>query len=150
MARMHSRRKGQSGSRKPATKNAPAWLDVSAEECVELVKKLAKEGLSPDSIGRILRDKHGIPSVRNLTGKTVSAILAEEKMLAQYPTDLISLIRKAVNLREHLKFNKRDISNRAKLVHTESKIKRLVKYYRGGKLPQDWKYDAEKAELLVK
>jgi len=150
MARMHSRRKGQSGSHKPPSKNAPAWLGVSSEECIELIKSLAKQGLSPDSIGRILRDKHGIPSVRNLTGKTVTKILEEEKMLAQYPSDLISLIRKAVNLRDHLKFNKRDISNRAKLVHTESKIKRLAKYYRGTKLPKDWKYDAEKSELLVK
>ena len=147
---MHSRRKGQSGSHKPASKNAPAWLDVSAQECVELVKSLAKEGLSSDAIGRILRDKHGIPSVRNLTSKTISKILEEEKMLPKYPTDLISLIRKAVNLRDHLKFNKRDLSNKSKLIHTESKIKRLVKYYRGNKLPQDWKYEAEKAELLVK
>ncbi len=147
---MHSRKKGQSGSRKPAAKTAPPWLEVSAEECVSLIKALAKEGTGPEAIGRTLRDKHGIPSVRNLTGKTVTQILKEEGMLAAYPSDLISLIRRAVGMRKHIKTNNRDVSNKSKLHHVEGKIKRLVKYYRGKKLPKDWKYEPEQAELLVK
>ena len=52
-------------------------------------------------------------------------------------------------MRGHLKTNNRDISNKSKS-YTLSKIKRLVKYYRGKKLSKDWKYEPEKAELLVK
>ena len=150
MAKMHSRKHGRSGSEKPASKNPPPWLDVSAEECVELILKLAKEGMQPEDIGRILRDKHGIPSVRSLCGKTVTQVLAQEKALGEYPSDLLNLIRKAIGMRGHLKTNNRDISNKSKLIHVESKIKRLVKYYRGKKLSKDWKYEPEKAELLVK
>lgn len=147
---MHSRKKGQSGSRKPASKNAPPWLEVSAEECVGLIKALAKGGSAPEAIGRSLRDNNGIPSVRNLTGRTVTQILAAENALPEYPSDLIALIRRAVGVRKHIKSNNRDVSNKTKLVHIESKIKRLVKYYRGKKLPKTWKYEPEKAELLVK
>ena len=55
-----------------------------------------------------------------------------------------------MGVRKHLKENKRDKSNAIKLSHVESKIKRLVVYYRGKKLPKDWKYEPEKAALLVK
>ena len=54
-------------------------------------------------------------------------------------------------MREHLRTNRSDRHNRTKLIHVESKIGRLVKYYtRNGRLPADWKYDPETAQLLVK
>ena len=54
-------------------------------------------------------------------------------------------------MREHLRTNRSDKHNRTKLIHVESKIARLAKYYtREGVLPADWKYDPETAALLVK
>ncbi|MBI5176870.1 30S ribosomal protein S15 [Candidatus Micrarchaeota archaeon] len=149
MARMHSRKRGSAGSSKPQAKNAPSWVESSKEEVTEKIIELARQGTDPAQIGRTLRDKHGIPSTRGVTGRKISQILEKNKLL-QYPSDLIHLIRKAVGLRKHLKNNKQDHINKAMLDRTESKVKRLVKYYRRRKLPADWKYDPESAALLVK
>jgi len=62
----------------------------------------------------------------------------------------MDLIKRAVGLHKHLKTNGTDIHNKSILRRTESKVKRLVKYYRGKKLPANWKYDPEQAALLVK
>jgi len=150
MARMHSRKRGRSASHKPASKTAPAWVQQSKEEVFSLVEKLAKEGKNEAAIGRILRDQYGVPSVKALTGKSISQILADKKLASKYPADLIDLIRTAVAMRKHLKANPRDQSNLTKLAHVESKIRRLVRYYRGKKLPQNWTYVPEEAALLVK
>ncbi len=150
LARMHSRKKGKSGSRRPASKTAPSWAQADKQEVSELVLKMAREGFDEAAIGRMLRDGHGVPSVRNLTGKTVTQILEENALLKGFPRDLLDLIRKAVRVRKHLRAGKQDKYNATMLRRTESKIKRLVKYYRGKKLPADWKYEPEQAALLVK
>jgi small subunit ribosomal protein S15 len=125
-------------------------VKLSKDEIIALVEKLSKEGKPERVIGLILRDEYGVPSVKAVVGKTVSQILAEKKLSPKYPSDLIDLIRRAVGVRKHLKANTRDTSNKIKLVHIESKIKRLVRYYRGNKLPSDWKYNPDEAALLVK
>jgi len=63
---------------------------------------------------------------------------------------LLNLLKKAVKLREHLNKNKKDSTSKHGLELLESKIRRLSKYYvREKKLPADWKYDAERAKLIV-
>ena len=147
---MHSRKRGRSGSKRPMAKTPPSWVQADKKEVTELVLKMSREGADEAAIGRELRDSHGVPSVRNLTGKTVTQVLKENGLLREYPRDLLDLIRKAVRLRRHLRTGKQDKHNTTMLRRTESKIKRLAKYYRGKKLPADWKYDSEKAALLVK
>lgn len=151
MARLHSRKKGKSGSKKPASiKFAKNASKLSAEEVTTLVEKLAKEGKPPELVGQIMRDEHKTPSVKTVTGKTIIQLMAEKNIIQKYPSDLMNLIKRAMGVRTHLKTNKTDVHNRVKLGHIESKIKRLVRYYRGNKLPKDWKYDPEAAALLVK
>ncbi|VVB58256.1 30S ribosomal protein S15 [Candidatus Anstonella stagnisolia] len=151
MARLHSKKKGRSGSKRPTSKVSPAWVEYSAHEVEELIVKFAKEGNNPTQIGLILRDKYGVPSIENLCGKSASKILEASNLLPTYPDDLISLIRRAVKMRNHLKDNKSDKHNRVKLSHVEAKINRLVKYYRdNGRLAPYWKYDPSAAALLVK
>ncbi|MEM4633763.1 MAG: 30S ribosomal protein S15, partial [Candidatus Anstonellaceae archaeon] len=90
-------------------------------------------------------------SVQSLCGKPISDILRKGGVKLEYPEDLLNLIKRAVNMREHLKSNRSDKHNRTKLIHVESKIGRLVKYYtKTGRLPAGWKYDPETAALLVK
>jgi small subunit ribosomal protein S15 len=150
MARLHTRKRGASKSRKPAVKTVPTWVKLSKDEIISLVDKLAREGKTPAAIGQVLRDQYGIPSAKVMTGKRVVKIMEEKGSAPQYPADLMALIRRAVGMHKHLKANKKDTHNTQKLSHVEAKIKRLVKYYRGNKLPADWKYDPAKAELLVK
>ena len=53
-------------------------------------------------------------------------------------------------MRKHLASNKKDLHNRRWLQLTENKIRRLAKYYRGtGRLPQNWQYKPETAEMLI-
>lgn len=103
--------------------------------------KLAKEGRSASSIGETLRDQHGIPLVKPIVGKSISQILEEADLKPTFPEDLGNLIRRAARLRRHLEKSGVDAYNRRSLQMIESKIHRLVKYYRKeGVLPEDYKY----------
>ena len=150
MARMHSRKKGESGSTRPSKKTNPVWIRYKPKEIELLVVKLFKEGKTASQIGVYLRDVYGIPSIKAACKKSVTAILEEKKLLPETPEDLMALIKKSVKLRKHLEENQGDKSSKRGLQLTESKIKRLVKYYKSaGKLPEGWKYDPKKSRLYA-
>lgn len=151
MAKLHSKKHGKSGSKRPTFKVAPDWVEYSAHEVEDLVVKLNKQGHNATTIGRILRDQYGVPLVRTITNKSISDILVESGQKIAYPDDILALIRKAVRMSKHLAANKKDALNTTKLIHIESKIKRLAKYYiEKGRLAHDWKYNRETAALIVK
>ena len=144
------REKGQSHSTRPARARAPVWVRYSPEEIELIIEDLARKGYGPSMIGIILRDQFGIPLVKPILGKKITRVLEEKGLAPQIPEDLFALIRKAVNLRRHLDEHPKDLHAKKGLMDLESKIRRLVKYYkRTGKLPPDWEYDPEKARLLV-
>jgi len=129
----------------------PEWIEYSNEEIEELILKLKKEGHSTSMIGIILRDQYGIPDVKLITGMKITKILEKHNQELEYPEDLMNLIRKAVNIRDHLKENPKDLHTRRGLRIVESKIRRLVSYYRNeGVLPEGWRYEPKQAALLVK
>jgi small subunit ribosomal protein S15 len=129
----------------------PEWVEYSTEEIEELILKLTKEGNSTSKIGIILRDQYGIPDVKLITGQKITKILEKHDQGLEYPEDLMNLIRRAVNIRDHLEENPKDLHTRRGLRIIESKIRRLVKYYtREGVLPEGWRYDPRSAALLVK
>ncbi|HIH11951.1 TPA: 30S ribosomal protein S15 [Candidatus Woesearchaeota archaeon] len=149
MARMHSGAKGKSGSKRPA-KHVPVWAPFKEKEVEKLVLKYVKAGKEPSEIGIILRDSYGINSVKALTGKNVTTILAENKLLPELPEDLLNLIRKMVSIKQHLEKNHHDQSGHRGLILTSSKIRRLVKYYqRMKKLPMNWKLDTERLKMYL-
>ena len=151
MARMYSRRRGKSGSKKVPRNNPPEWQQLRGEELIKKIIELRKEGKSKSEIGFILRDSYGVPSIKLATGKKLGKILEEHGFKEEYPEDFVNLIKKAVNLRKHLERNKKDLHNKRALQLIESKIRRLAKYYiREGKLPKTWKYKPEEAEVLIK
>lgn len=150
MARIHSRKKGKSGSTRPPRLEKPVWVERSGKEVEEDVVKLAKKGYSKSMIGTILRDSHGVPLVKVITGKKVSKILEENDIESALPEDLTNLVKKALNIRNHLEDNHKDLEGRKGLKRTESKIYRLIKYYKKKKvLAPDFKYDPEKIRTLV-
>jgi len=141
--------KGRSHQTRPVTKRPPAWCRYTAEEVEALVIRLAKEGHPPSKIGIILRDQHGIPLTKPITGKSVSQILKERGLAPSLPEDLENLLRKATRLHVHLDKNKADLSNKRALQIIEAKIHKLSRYYkRKGVLPPDWKYEAKAASLI--
>ena len=129
----------------------PEWIAYSNEEIEEFIVKFKREGKTASQIGVILRDQYGIPSVKEVTGEKITTILKRNNEFGDYPEDIMDLIKRAVNIRDHLKENPKDIHGKRGLTIIESRIRRLGKYYvREGQLPEGWRYDPTEAALLIK
>ncbi len=151
MARMHARKRGKSGSKRPKWVGTPEWVPYKPDEIEKLVIDLARQGYMPSQIGLILRDRYGVPLVKKIVGKSITRILKENNLASPLPEDLTSLMRRALNLRKHLEEHKKDLHSKRGLQLIESKIRRLVKYYRRtGKVPADFKYDPEKIVIYLR
>ncbi len=136
--------------RSKALVDKPSWITHTEDEVEQLIEKLAKEGKDSTRIGTTLRDQYGIPSARLVAGKKISKIMRDKKIYPKIPEDLFNLLKHAVRLRGHLEKNKRDAHSKRGLEKAESRVRDLVKYYtKTGSLPADWKYDPERAKLLV-
>ena len=72
---MHSRARGNAGSKKPLNPAKPTWIVYKTKEIEMLIGKLSKEGKSSSEIGLILRDSYGIPNIKQVTGKRLQEIL---------------------------------------------------------------------------
>ncbi|MBI5253245.1 MAG: 30S ribosomal protein S15 [Euryarchaeota archaeon] len=150
MSRMHSGKRGKSGSTRPYRTSPPEWAEYQPQEIENLILKLAKKGENPSMIGTTLRDQYGVPNVKLISKERITKIL-DKKMKREIPEDLMNLIRTAVNLEKHHAANPHDTTAKRGMQLAESKIKRLAKYYvREGRLPAGWAYDLAKAKLLVK
>lgn len=150
MARMHSRKKGKSGSSKVYRNKPATWAQQPTKDIEALVVSLGKAGLSASQIGIQLRDMHGIPDVKLATGKKIGKILAEHNAAQELPDDLIALVKREVTILKHNEKHKHDRVGKRGQQLTESKIQRLAAYYKKtGKLPEDWKFNLEKAKLIV-
>lgn len=150
MSRMHNSKKGQSGSTRPHLEETPDWVPLDENEVEDLIIELAKQGRTASEIGFVLRDQYGVPNVKLLLDKSISDVLEENDLAPEIPEDLLALIEKAVNLNEHLKDHPKNKSNRRGLQLIESKIRRLVDYYKKeGELDEDWEYSMSKAEIIT-
>ena len=146
---MPQKEKGRSHQTRPVTKRPPAWCRYTAEEVEALILKLSKEGYPPSKIGIILRDQHGVPLAKPITGKSVTQVLKERKMYPSLPEDFENLLRKATRLHVHSDKNKADLHNKRALQIVEAKIYKLSRYYkREGVLPADWKYSPKAISLF--
>jgi small subunit ribosomal protein S15 len=155
MARMYARKRGRSGSKRPfsfrLTETVPEWVEMTAEEVEKKVVELYERGVTTSEIGIILRDRYGVPSVVLVTGEKITRILKGKNIAGEIPEDLQNLMRKALRIRKHIEVNKKDIHNKRAMQLTESKIRRLVKYYKREKvLPEEWRYKPEIAEFIMR
>jgi small subunit ribosomal protein S15 len=150
MSRMHSQRKGSSGSKRPLLTENPKWVQQSPGEVMDLVAKMVGDGMSMAMTGLVLRDQYAIPNVRLATGKSVKAICEAKGLKFELPEDLQALMKRAVQMTDHVKKNKKDLHNLRGRKLIESKIRRLVKYYkREGIIPETWNYSLDTAALQV-
>ncbi len=153
MARMHTGKHGKSKSRKPIVEigTIPESVKLTKEEIEDKIISYNKQGASLSMIGQYLKDRDGVPYIRQALGKRLAEFLNEKGASKEIPQDLLDLMKRAVKMRKHLAVNKQDAHNKTRLIRVESKIWRLGKYYkREGKLPKDWKYDPAKAALIIK
>jgi len=139
---MHSDGRGSSGSNNPATDKNPEWLEYNEGEVIELVKKLKRDGQDPAQIGLNLRDQYGIPSVKQLTDKTITEILEQEGMALDIPEDLQNLVNRVENIQDHLDENPEDQQARRRLELTEAKVRHIADYHKKEEnISQDWEYE---------
>jgi small subunit ribosomal protein S15 len=150
---MHTRRRGSSSSDKPVADEPPEWSDVDADDVEARIVELAEQGYDPSQIGMKLRDEGvkgtPVPNVKLATGKKVTTILEEHDADSDLPEDLRNLMERAVRLRTHMEENPQDAQNKRALQNTESKIRRLVNYYRGGQLDEEFTYSYDVAVELL-
>ncbi|MEK6852793.1 MAG: 30S ribosomal protein S15, partial [Nanoarchaeota archaeon] len=93
-------------------------------------------------IGLQLRDTYGIPSVKQMNGKSIEQIMKSHKLPPELPSHLLNLIINAVKIKKHLEKNKHDKVAKRGLQLTEAKINRLARYYKQkGVLRPKWKYE---------
>lgn len=150
MARMHARKRGKSSSTRLYRDQAPEWMGIDKNDIPKKIEELRRQGLSTSMIGVILRDQYGVPGVKEVLGEKMVSIVDELNLKPKYPEDLVNLVRKAMNLRKHLEENRKDLHSKRGLQLIESKIRRLVKYYKKkGVFPTNWKYDPKTAGLLL-
>ncbi len=151
MAKMHTGGHGKSKSRKPKLEGSANADNGAMQDAKTLILGYAKQNMHPAMMGQVLKEKNNVPYIRQMFGKRLVEMLEQEGFKRELPVDMLDLIKKAVNMREHIAANHNDAHNKLRLIRTESKIWRLIKYYKRRKtLPADWKYEPEKAALLVK
>jgi len=106
--------------------------------------------MTPSQIGTRLRDEKAIPQVVQITGMRILRILRKNGLAPEIPEDLYALIKTAMNIRKHLRKNRKDKNAKYRLILIESRIHRISRYYkRRRKLPPNWKYDWRTAATIV-
>jgi small subunit ribosomal protein S15 len=150
---MHTRRRGSSGSDRPVADDPPEWSDVDPDDIEARVVELAEQGHDPSVIGLKLRDEGvkgvPVPDVKAATGSKVTEILDAHDAAPELPEDLRNLMKRAVRLRRHVAENGQDMQNKRALQNTEAKIRRLVDYYRGDELDEEFVYTYDTAVDLL-
>ena len=78
MARMHTRKKGKSSSKRPPHATIPEWVNQTPEEIEQKIVELAKQGLTSAMIGNILRDTYSIPSTKLVIKQQITEVMKRE------------------------------------------------------------------------
>jgi len=137
-------RKGKSQSMRPLGQAQKVeGIPITPQELTEKILSMRKEGLAKALIGQNLRDDEGVPSIKRILGKSITEILRQEGEKEPVPEDLGNLLKKKERIQDHLEQHPKDNDSKKGLVRTDSKIRRLTKYYkREGILAQNWQPNA--------
>ncbi len=139
MARMHTRKKGKSGSKRVYSDESKSWVQINSQEVEGFIVQLRKEGASSSYIGVRLRDQYGIPGTKTILNKKIGTVLKEKNLSADVPEDLMNLINRYKNVTKHMQLNRNDMSNKRGQQLIMAKILRMTKYYKSkGYLSTEW------------
>ncbi len=90
------------------TEEKPKWIKLKAKEIESMIIDLGKQKMSSAKIGIILRDKHGIPKVKEILNKRISQILEENEIIDSSEKD--SVTNKIESIKKHISKNKHDFT----------------------------------------
>ncbi len=91
--------------KKTAKTEKPSWVKLTSAELEKIVVDLAKQGMFPEKIGLILRDKHGIPKAK-LLGKKISQIIKESGIAENSRKNVTE--HEITSINSHIAKNKHD------------------------------------------
>ena len=103
----------------------PTWLKFNEADVDAIIIKLAKQGLTSEKIGLILRDTYGIPTTK-LYGKKINQVLKENKLYED--ATLKNLEKKQEILQRHIGKNNQDKKSKRALGITKAKIIKIKNY----------------------
>jgi len=125
--------------------------NITKEQVELLILKMVKEGYSLAQIGQILRDQYGILDVREVLGIKLKRFLEKKGAKPQIPDDLKALFKRYLAVKKHLLIHKKDKHSKRGLLIIESRIKRLIRYYKEkGELDPKFRFDKENVALYLK
>ncbi len=90
----------------------PEWVKMSPKDIEKLIMELGKQGETPEKIGLILRDKHGIPKA-GVLGLKISTVLKEAGI--KFPGLKENEQNRIASLEKHLAEHKHDASAKRSL-----------------------------------
>ena len=117
---------------------------------IELARKLKVDTLVSKNIKEINIELSQFFNTQDELNAEIEVLEKEKKMLGEVPEDLVFLFRRYATVRKHIEANKHDETAARGLHLTESKINRLIKYYkRVGRIPEKWKFDPDKSGFFA-
>eukprot|EP01083_Nonionella_stella_P145064 453866_1 len=119
MVLMHTYGKGRARPSLPYVITAPVCIKQSADEMVDTICQYSKKGMTPSQFVVRLRDLHGIPQVFQVTGKRILRILKQKSLAPEITEDLYFLIKTEVNIRKHMRNNRKDKNAKYRLILIE-------------------------------
>ncbi|KAF7683126.1 40S ribosomal protein S13 [Astathelohania contejeani] len=130
MGRIYGHGKGKSRSVVPYNQVRSSWVTKSDDEIVNEILNLARKGYTPNKIGNILRDEHGIGKVSHFLKDRILNILRKNGCAPSIPEDVDAVYKKCINMREHIAMFRNDKGARYQLMLAESKLHRLIRYHK--------------------
>lgn len=100
------------------------WTKISPKEVEKIIVELARQGMSAEKIGLVLRDQHGLPKAK-LLGVKISKVLKENNL--ESDSEKKNIQNKIENLKKHSGKNKHDYTAIRKTVMYTARINRKEK-----------------------
>lgn len=125
---MYSNGHGKSKSSKPFSTAPPTH--ITQDQVTEIIIDLSKKGKTGAEIGKILRDVHGVGHITNIADCTMLEFLKKNNIAPQIPDDVRAIEKKCLSIYNHIKKEWNDKTARYRLKHKESRLHRLVRYYK--------------------
>ena len=106
------------------TEQKASWVTAKPEDVKAKIIDLAKQGMTSEKIGLVLRDQHGIPKAK-LLGVRIKAVLLEAGLWQDGEHRALS--GKVDRLSKHVAKHKHDYKGGRSLVKNAVRVKRLSK-----------------------
>jgi small subunit ribosomal protein S15 len=112
--------------KKLKTEEVKEEIKKEKSDIEKIIIELAKQGLTSEKIGLILKQKHNIINVKKETGKKISQILKENDLYVD--ADIKNIKEKISNLEKHISKNKHDYATKRVFPIKSSSLRRFKKY----------------------